>query len=98
YSPYNPPLTIKLANNDVVFAPGWGVIRLMIDNGATWEPIELPFLHVPDLRWTLISVSALASEGVFFETDAKGAGMHRADGTTIARVDCIDGLYYLRTK
>ncbi|KAG1763631.1 hypothetical protein EDD22DRAFT_776879, partial [Suillus occidentalis] len=98
YSPYNPPLTVKLANNDVVFAPGWGTIKLVLDNDGKWEPIELPFLHVPDLRCTLISVSALASEGIFFETNAKGARMHRVDGTTIASVNCTDGLYYLRAK
>lgn len=98
YSAYNPPITVKLANDDVVFAPGWGIIKLVMNNGMSWEPVELPFLHVPDLRCTLISVSALASEGIFFATNAKGGSMERADGTPVAQVDCTSGLYYLQAK
>jgi hypothetical protein len=71
YRTYNPPLIVKLANDDTVLAPGWGFITLALDDNGRHESIELPFLHVPDLWCTLISVSALASEGIFFETDAE---------------------------
>jgi hypothetical protein len=96
YRPYNPPLILKLANDNTVLAPGWGFITLALDNDGRHESIELPFLHVPDLQCTLISVSALASQSIFFETDAEGGRMHCADGTVIARVNCSAGLYYLR--
>jgi hypothetical protein len=76
YQTYNPPLIVKLANDDIVSAPGWGFIKLVLDDNRRCEAIELPFLHVPDLHCTLISVSALASEGIFFKTDAKGGKMH----------------------
>jgi len=49
YRPYNPPLIVKLANDDTVLAPGWGFIMLALDNDGRHESIELPFLHVPDL-------------------------------------------------
>ncbi|KAG2737722.1 hypothetical protein P692DRAFT_20671070, partial [Suillus brevipes Sb2] len=64
YRPYNPPLIVKLANDDTVLAPGWGFITLALDNDGRHESIELPFLHIPDLRCTLISVSALASQSI----------------------------------
>jgi len=95
YKPYNSPLIVKLANDNTVLAPGWGFIMLALDNDGRHESIELPFLHVPDLWCTLISVSALASQGIFFKTDAEGGWMHYADGTVIACVDCST-LYYLQ--
>ncbi|KAG2747581.1 hypothetical protein P692DRAFT_20669949, partial [Suillus brevipes Sb2] len=64
YRTYNPPLIVKLANDNTVLAPGWGFIMLVLDDNGRHESIELPFLHVPDLRCTLISVSALVSEGI----------------------------------
>jgi len=98
YTPYNPPVKVKLANDHVVFAPGWGIIRLSVHNGELWKSLELSFLHVPDLRCTLISVSALASEGIFFNTDAQGGWMRRASNIAVAQVSCSKGLYYLRAK
>jgi hypothetical protein len=96
YRPYNPPLILKLANDNTVLAPGWGFITLALDNDGRHESIELPFLHVPDLWCTLISISALASQSIFFETDAEGGRMHHADRTVIAHVNCSAGLYYLQ--
>lgn len=98
YTPYNPPIEVKLANNHIVFAPGYGVIKLVLHDGKRWVPFELSFLHVPDLRCMLISVSALASEGIFFKTNPDGGWIHCLDGTTIGRVDCSAGLYYLRAR
>ncbi|KAG2068681.1 hypothetical protein BDR04DRAFT_1119649 [Suillus decipiens] len=84
YRTYKPPLMVKLANDDTILAPGWGFIMLAFDNDGKYESIELPFLHVPDLWCTLISVSTLAAEGIFFEMDAEGGQMHHADRTVIA--------------
>jgi hypothetical protein len=43
-------------------------------------------------------VSALASEGIFFNTDAQGGWMRHASNIAVAQVSCSMGLYYLRAK
>jgi hypothetical protein len=61
YTKLHEPIRVTLADEHVVLAPGWGRVKLTLWYGDSLTVHDLEFLHVPDLRCTLISVSTLAS-------------------------------------
>jgi transposase InsO family protein len=91
------PIRVKLADNHVVMAPGWGTVRLALQYKNTSTDWDFDFLHVPDLRCTLISVSCLASERISFISTSKGGILSANDGhgPPLAHVHPRDGLYML---
>jgi hypothetical protein len=66
-------------------------------HGTSLKAQEFEFLHVPDLRCTLISVSTLASTRISFTTNSKGGTLRSDDvtGPYLADVHPKGGLYLL---
>jgi transposase InsO family protein len=97
YTKLREPIRVTLADDHVVLAPGWGTVKLLLRFGELLTERPFEFLHVPDLRCTLISVSALASACISFTTSSKGGILRSCDGTgpSIANVRPQGGLYLL---
>ncbi|KAG2740173.1 hypothetical protein P692DRAFT_20753870 [Suillus brevipes Sb2] len=90
-------IRVKLADNHVVLAPGWGIVRLTLRYEKTLIDRDFDFLHVPNLQCTLISVSCLVSERISF-ISSLSRGMLSADdghGPPLAHVHPYNGLYLL---
>jgi len=75
------PIRVMLADEHVVLAPGWGKVRLILHYGTSLTEQNFEFLHVPDLRCTLISVSTLTSACISFTTSSRGGTPRSNDGT-----------------
>jgi transposase InsO family protein len=97
YTKLRDPIRVTLADEHVVFAPGWGKVKLVLRYGDSLTEHDLEFLHVPDLRCTLISVSTLASARISFMTTSTGGTLRSndGDGPCIAHVHQKSGLYLL---
>ncbi|KAG0691746.1 hypothetical protein DFH29DRAFT_819035, partial [Suillus ampliporus] len=97
YTKLREPIRVTLADEHVVFAPGWGTVKLVLRYGDSLTEHSLEFLHVPDLRCTLVSVSTLASARISFMTTSKGGTLRSNDGNGpyLARVHQRGGLYIL---
>jgi transposase InsO family protein len=97
YTKLREPIRVTLADNHVVMAPGWGTVNLMLRHGTSLTERAFEFLHVPDLRCTLISVSMLASAHIAFITDSRGGQLRLDDGLGpwLATVSVDHGLYLL---
>ena len=97
YTLLHEPIRVTLADNHVVLAPGWGTVDLMLRDGTSLTRRSFEFLHIPDLRCTLISVSMLASSHIAFMTNSQGGRLHLDDGAGawLATISVHRGLYLL---
>jgi transposase InsO family protein len=97
YTKLSEPICVKLADNHVVLAPGWGTVNLALRYNGVLTERAFSFLHVPDLRCTLISVSSLASAHISFATCSMGGTLRANDGagSPLAHVHLKGGLYLL---
>ncbi|KAG2029859.1 hypothetical protein BDR03DRAFT_1017804 [Suillus americanus] len=55
YTKLHEPIRVKLADNHVVLAPGWGTMTLALQYEQSLTNQDFDFLHIPDLLYSKVS-------------------------------------------
>lgn len=97
YKPLSSPGTLDLGANSHAEIVGTGDICISLNlNGSASRCLIQNVLHVPKLRYQLVSVSSMEKRGIRTQLDEhNGALIRKSDLSTVATITQTKGLYHL---